>query len=661
VSSGSPALTEQEMKRASVDAFNAGLRCFKAKEWGAGAAHFTVAIDSNHPRLGMPSAACLRSAPASFYTAPSSPLLLHCVSLASLSSSDRLGSRVRTGACYNLRGESRAQLGDLVGAFQDLDRSVELMPAPGERGWGAPGNIATFVNRSNCYKKVGRYAAATADLRQALKLDPKHRQAKKALGNCILLMSFRAATLLHSRIGPSSSNIACATASAAELELAMAHTEGVSATEHANAAGKSVGSTAKADSADDGDKCGYSNALNDMADSVAASSVSADHTKRRSHTVQNIQHGSSGMHRSASSDSIMSGSPISPNHHKAADPESESGFAEGEDKAAVQEGEDKKYALVAVLGGRTGSGKTEILHRLRDAGQAVVDLEGLACHRGSAFGAIGQEPQPTNEMYENRCALAWWTQSARALHCHDCFVDGVRKYSGRVWMEHEGPHVGKCKVPEGLVAQLNAAKGGFVVVEMDRALRVERLVEDYCSDAQPTSHAAGGCSQATLTATAVATAAAAAAAVASPISARALNGVGRLGRGVAFASLSFGAFALHRACVTVDPMGLQRHRSRQIDVQLRGCIENLRRKLGEKKYNEASAWLTMRDYTNLADMMLDYYDGLYDHHRQTNTSQLRTESPLATRHDYSLRYTCDASLTSLWPLVVPLPLGTQAR
>lgn len=197
----------------------------------------------------------------------------------------------------------------------------------------------------------------------------------------------------------------------------MAHTEGVSASEHSNAAGNSVGRTvkngSKPDSADDGDKCGYSNALNDMADSVAASAVSADHTKRRS---QNIQHGSSGgMRRNASSDSITGGSPISPNHHKAADSESESGFAEGEDKAAVQRGEDKKYALVAVLGGRTGSGKTEILHRLRDAGQAVVDLEGLACHRGSAFGAIGQEPQPTNEMYENRCALAWWTQSARAL------------------------------------------------------------------------------------------------------------------------------------------------------------------------------------------------------------------------------------------------------
>lgn len=93
-----------------------------------------------------------------------------------------MGSCAHTGACYNLRGESRAQLGDLVGAFQDLDHSVELMPGPGQRGWGAPGHIATFVNRSNCYKKVGRYAAAIADLRQALKLDPKHKQATKALG-----------------------------------------------------------------------------------------------------------------------------------------------------------------------------------------------------------------------------------------------------------------------------------------------------------------------------------------------------------------------------------------------------------------------------------------------------------------------------------------------
>ena len=197
------------------------------------------------------------------------------------------------------------------------------------------------------------------------------------------------------------------------------------------------------------------------------------------------------------------------------------------------------------------------------------------------------------------------------------------------------------------MAQLNAAEGGFVVVEMERSLRVKRLVEDYCSDAQPSTPAEGGCSRATLAATALATAAAA---VSLPLTSRALSGVGRLGRGVAFASLSYGAFALaHRACATVDPMEVQRHKARQIDEQLRGCIENLRPRLGEKKYQEASAWLAVRDYTQLADMMLDYYDGLYDHHRQSNTSQLRTDAPPA-RVASPPRYFADAFLTRCRPL-----------
>ena len=53
----------------------------------------------------------------------------------------------------------------------------------------APLILATFVNRSNCYKKVGRYAAACADLRLALQIDPKHKQAKKSLAELELAMA----------------------------------------------------------------------------------------------------------------------------------------------------------------------------------------------------------------------------------------------------------------------------------------------------------------------------------------------------------------------------------------------------------------------------------------------------------------------------------------
>ncbi|RPI68717.1 MAG: tRNA 2-selenouridine(34) synthase MnmH, partial [Ignavibacteriae bacterium] len=49
----------------------------------------------------------------------------------------------------------------------------------------------------------------------------------------------------------------------------------------------------------------------------------------------------------------------------------------------------------AVIGGRTGSGKTKVLKILHDAGEQVLDLEAIAHHKGSAFGALNQPPQPT--------------------------------------------------------------------------------------------------------------------------------------------------------------------------------------------------------------------------------------------------------------------------
>lgn len=58
---------------------------------------------------------------------------------------------------------------------------------------------------------------------------------------------------------------------------------------------------------------------------------------------------------------------------------------------------------VTVLDGNTGSAKTEILHRLAARGHQVIDLEGLANHRGSLFGGMGA--QPSQKMFEGQLAL----------------------------------------------------------------------------------------------------------------------------------------------------------------------------------------------------------------------------------------------------------------
>lgn len=63
---------------------------------------------------------------------------------------------------------------------------------------------------------------------------------------------------------------------------------------------------------------------------------------------------------------------------------------------------------VCIIGGRTGVGKTRLLLALRAMGGSIVDLEGLANHRGSAFGWCGQDDvQPTTEHFRNLVAMQW--------------------------------------------------------------------------------------------------------------------------------------------------------------------------------------------------------------------------------------------------------------
>ncbi len=116
-----------------------------------------------------------------------------------------------------------------------------------------------------------------------------------------------------------------------------------------------------------------------------------------------------------------------------------------------------------VLGGMTGAGKTEVLHALAALGQSVLDLEGLARHKGSAFGAIGQPAQPTQEQFENDLAAALARLPVEAP----------------VWVEDESRSVGAVSIPSGFYDQLRVAP--VLVLDVPRALRVARLAVEYGS------------------------------------------------------------------------------------------------------------------------------------------------------------------------------------
>lgn len=87
-----------------------------------------------------------------------------------------------------------------------------------------------------------------------------------------------------------------------------------------------------------------------------------------------------------------------------------------------------RWARMLVLRGLTGVGKTCCLHRLAERGYPVVDLEGLANHRGSAFGNLGLAPQPGQKMFES---LLW--DELRKTSCDDYILaEGESRHIGRV-------------------------------------------------------------------------------------------------------------------------------------------------------------------------------------------------------------------------------------
>jgi tRNA 2-selenouridine synthase len=115
-----------------------------------------------------------------------------------------------------------------------------------------------------------------------------------------------------------------------------------------------------------------------------------------------------------------------------------------------------------VIGGRTGSGKSRLLQHLQREGAQVLDLEALACHRGSVLGALPDRPQPSQKHFETRV----WS----ALRAFDP--------SRPVFVESESRKIGQMQVPTELIERMRT-HGRMVRLEMPLAARVALLLEDY--------------------------------------------------------------------------------------------------------------------------------------------------------------------------------------
>lgn len=114
-----------------------------------------------------------------------------------------------------------------------------------------------------------------------------------------------------------------------------------------------------------------------------------------------------------------------------------------------------------VLCGPTGCGKTRVLHELESQGHQVLELEGLASHRGSLLGALPGQPQPTQKLFDTM------------------LLDTLRRFDPRrpVWLEAESKKIGNLQLPDALFEAMHVSPVVNIVAPM--AERVTLWREDY--------------------------------------------------------------------------------------------------------------------------------------------------------------------------------------
>jgi tRNA 2-selenouridine synthase len=116
---------------------------------------------------------------------------------------------------------------------------------------------------------------------------------------------------------------------------------------------------------------------------------------------------------------------------------------------------------IIVLGGMTGSGKTHLLKRIHEEGEQFIDLEKIANHKGSSFGALGEAPQPSSEHFANLLYTRW-----RLLD-----------NSKPLWLEDESRNIGTVFLPDTFYNNFQDAP--TIVLMMEPVTRLPRLIKEY--------------------------------------------------------------------------------------------------------------------------------------------------------------------------------------
>ena len=117
-----------------------------------------------------------------------------------------------------------------------------------------------------------------------------------------------------------------------------------------------------------------------------------------------------------------------------------------------------------IVGGYTGSGKTEVLNRLGKNGESFIDLEAIASHKGSAFGSHKMPPQPSQEMFENLLS----TRLNDVYNSHPF---------SPIWLEDESQRIGNINIPNAIWEKMRSSPVFFLDIPFEQ--RLDHLVEEY--------------------------------------------------------------------------------------------------------------------------------------------------------------------------------------